>query len=104
MKRRDFLCGSFAASGGVLLSRTLASAEPANLTIDAKAFQASRRVANLPLSRVACVERGYGPAALFIHGYPLDGFQWRGGVERVPAYPRRFATHRIGKGFNPTPK
>jgi hypothetical protein len=42
MKRRDFLCGSFAATGGVLLSRALAFAEPANLkTIDGKAFHAS---------------------------------------------------------------
>jgi haloalkane dehalogenase len=104
MKRRDFLCGSFAASGGVLLSRTLASAEPANLTIDAKAFHASRRFANLPLSRVACVERGYGPAALFIHGYPLNGFQWRGAIERLQAYRCCIATDVMGMGYTPTPR
>jgi len=37
--------------------------------IDAKAFHASRKFANLPVSRVAYVERGRGQAALFIHGY-----------------------------------
>ena len=81
MKRRDFLYGSFAAAGGVLMSRTVAFVKPANSkTIDAKAFHASRRFADLPLSRVAYVERGHGPAALFIHGHPLNGFQWRGAL------------------------
>lgn len=44
MTRRDFLYGSFAAAGGVLMSRTAAFVKPANSkTIDAKAFHASRR-------------------------------------------------------------
>ena len=81
MRRRAFLYGSLVATGAAHLSRTVAFAKPANLeTIDAKAFHASRRFADLPLSRVAYVERGHGPAALFIHGYPLNGFQWRGAL------------------------
>jgi len=36
--------------------------------IDAGWFGKSRRFADLPMSRVAYVEHGRGPAALFIHG------------------------------------
>jgi len=78
MKRRDFPYGSSAVAGATML-RTLAGATPpAEKHMDAKAFHASRRFANLSVSRVAYVERGRGPAALFVHGYPLNGFQWRG--------------------------
>ena len=105
MKRRDFLYGSFAAASGMLLSRTAAFAKPANSkTIDAKAFHASRRFADLPLSRVAYVERGHGPAALFIHGYPLNGFQWRRAVQRLQVYRRCIAPDVMGMGYTQTPK
>jgi haloalkane dehalogenase len=105
MKRRDFLHGSLAATGAALLSRTAAFAKPAkSTTIDAKAFHASRLFADLPLSRVAYVERGHGPAALFIHGYPLNGFQWRGALERLQAYRRCIAPDVMGMGYTQTPK
>jgi haloalkane dehalogenase len=105
MKRRDFLYASLAAAGGVLLSRAAPFAKPANsTTIDAKAFHTSRRFADLPLSRVAYVERGYAPVALFIHGYPLNGFQWRGAIERLQAYRRCIAPDVMGMGYTQTPK
>ncbi len=100
MKRRDFLHGSLAATGGAILSRTVAFAKPANSrTIDAKAFHAARRFADLPVSRVAYVERGHGPAALFIHGYPLNGFQWRGALQRLQVYRRCIAPDVMGMGY-----
>ena len=105
MKRRDFLYGSLAAAGGVLLSRTVVFAKPANSkTVDAKAFHAARRFADLPLSRVAYVERGHGPAALFIHGYPLNGFQWRGALPRLQGIPPLYRTRRNGHGIHANPK
>src|SRR5580658_7322214 len=105
MKRRDFLHGSFATAGGVLLSRTAALAKPSNSeTIDATAFHASRRFSDLPLSRVAYVERGHGPAALFIHGYPLNGFQWRAALQRLQAHRRCIAPDVMGMGYTQTPK
>jgi pimeloyl-ACP methyl ester carboxylesterase len=105
MKRRDFLHGSLAATGVALLSRSAAFAKPTSLkTIDGKAFHASRRFADLALSRVAYVERGDGPAALFIHGYPLNGFQWRGALERLQAYRRCIAPDVMGMGYTQTPK
>src|SRR5260370_30187154 len=105
MKRRDFLYGSFAAAGGALLSQTVAFAKPANSkTIDAKAFHASRRFADLALTRVAYVEHGHGPAALFIHGYPLNGFQWRGALVRLQGYRRCIAPDVTGMGHKLTRK
>lgn len=40
-------------------------------------FHESRRFADTAFGRIAYVERGTGPAALFIHGALLNGFQWR---------------------------
>jgi haloalkane dehalogenase len=105
MKRRDFLYGSTAVAGATMLSRTLAcTMPPAEQLLDAKAFHASRRFANLSVSRVAYVERGRGPAALFVHGYPLNGFQWRGALERLQAYRRCIAPDVMGMGFTETPE
>jgi haloalkane dehalogenase len=67
-------------------------------------YRRSRRFAGLPVSRVAYVERGRGPAALFVHGYPLNGFQWRGALERLHAHRRCIAPDLMGMGFTETPE
>src|SRR6202044_1209745 len=105
MTRRDFLYGSSAAAGTALLSQTSAYAAATNAgPIDAKAFHASRKFADLPISRVAYVERGRGLTALFVHGYPLNGFQWRGALERLQAYRRCIAPDVMGLGHTQTPE
>jgi pimeloyl-ACP methyl ester carboxylesterase len=71
--------------------------------IDAKAFHASRKFADLSVSRVAYVERGSGQAALFVHGYPLNGYQWRGALDRLQAYRRCIAPDVMGMGHTKTP-
>jgi len=72
--------------------------------IDAAWYRRSRRFAELPVSRVAYAERGRGPAALFVHGYPLNGFQWRGALERLHAHRRCIAPDLMGMGFTQTPE
>ena len=72
--------------------------------IDAAWYRRSRRFAELPVSRVAYAERGRGPAALFVHGYPLNGFQWRGALERLHAHRRCIAPDLMGMGFTETPE
>jgi haloalkane dehalogenase len=105
MTRRDFLYSSSAAAGAALLSQTPASTGSANVKpIDAKAFHASRKFADLQISRVAYVERGRGLAALFVHGYPLNGFQWRGALERLQAHRRCIAPDVMGLGYTQTPE
>lgn len=51
--------------------------------IDVPAFHASRRFAKTHFGRIAYIERGAGPVALFMHGLPLNGYQWRGALERL---------------------
>jgi haloalkane dehalogenase len=105
MRRRDFLYGSAAAAGAAFISHTSAHARAAAIKpIDAKAFHESRKFADLPISRVAYVERGHGLAALFIHGYPLNGFQWRGALERLQPYRRCIAPDVMGLGHTQTPE
>jgi haloalkane dehalogenase len=45
-----------------------------------------RRYAQLKNCWVAYVQQGGGPLALFLHGSPLNGFQWRGVIRRPAAH------------------
>lgn len=74
----------------------------ASTPIDAVAFHRMRRFATLPGfagTKIAYIERGSGQAALFLHGYPLNGFQWRGAVERLSPYRRCIAPDFMGMGY-----
>jgi pimeloyl-ACP methyl ester carboxylesterase len=105
MTRRDFVYGSSFAASAAFLPTTPAFARATNIKpIDAKAFDASRKFANLPISNVAYVERGHGLAALFVHGYPLNGFQWRGALDRLQAHRRCIAPDVMGMGRTETPE
>jgi hypothetical protein len=53
------------------------------LSMDVATFHASRRFAEVKSGRIAYFEAGHGPAALFIHGVPLNGYHWRHVIERV---------------------
>src|ERR1700749_4337907 len=66
--------------------------------MDVKTFGASRKFADLPISTVAYVERGHGLVALFVHGYPLNGYQWRGALERLQSHRRCIAPDVMGLG------
>ncbi|HEY4058792.1 MAG TPA: alpha/beta hydrolase, partial [Kofleriaceae bacterium] len=68
--------------------------------IDATAFNAMRRYATTSFGRIAYVERGHGDAALFLHGYPLNGFQWRGAIERLSRHRRCIAPDYMGMGYS----
>jgi pimeloyl-ACP methyl ester carboxylesterase len=46
-------------------------------------FRAGRRFLRTRLGEIAYVARGSGAAALFLHGFPLNGYQWRGVIERL---------------------
>jgi pimeloyl-ACP methyl ester carboxylesterase len=67
--------------------------------MDAAAFHAARRFADSGFGRIAYVERGEGEAALFVHGFPLNGFQWRGALERLAAHRRCIAPDLMGLGY-----
>jgi haloalkane dehalogenase len=108
MHRRQFIAlGTSVVAGGALgcavgrSSTRVASAGPT--TIDARAFHASRRFASTAFGQIAYVERGAGAAALFIHGLPLNGFQWRGALERLSPYRRCIAPDSMGLGYSEIP-
>lgn len=101
MRRRDFLKTSSAIVATSALDRQSFAKQPE--PIDAAWYRQSRRFADLPISRVAYVEHGHGPAALFIHGYPLNGYQWRGALERLHTHRRCIAPDVMGMGYTQTP-
>ena len=65
----------------------------------AATFHASRRFVTTPFGDIAYVERGSGDVALFLHGFPLNGFQWRGSLDRLAAYRRCVAPDFLGLGY-----
>ena len=46
-------------------------------------YDRERRFVTTRCGRIAYVEWGRGPVALFLHGFPLSGFQWRGVMEQL---------------------
>ncbi len=105
MNRRHFIkmaVGTLAAGtmAGCLSRGGLnAAAVTGSETLDAAAFHAARRFAKTSFGNIAYVERGAGPAALLLHGFPLNGFQWRGALERLSPYRRCVAPDFMGMGY-----
>jgi pimeloyl-ACP methyl ester carboxylesterase len=67
--------------------------------MDIATFHASRRFADVASGHIAYFERGEGPAALFIHGVPLNGYHWRNVIERVSHCRRCIAIDLMGLGY-----
>lgn len=105
MQRRTFL----GLAGGTLAAGSLAGCVPGWLVrpgagditraTGAQAFAAARRHAQTRFGRIAYVERGRGEAALFLHGFPLNGFQWRGALDRLSAHRRCIVPDLLGLGY-----
>jgi haloalkane dehalogenase len=108
MYRRQFLAVVAGAVAGSALDPAvrIRAIVPgvAETRIDAAAFHASRRFARTAFGRIAYIERGTGPAALFLHGLPLNGFQWRGALERLWPHRRCIAPDSMGLGYGEIPE
>jgi haloalkane dehalogenase len=101
MQRREFISLSATAALAACVARNRAlTTEKAATPIDEATFHAMRRFADTSYGRIAYVERGSGKAALFVHGYPLNGFQWRGALERLSPYRRCIAPDLMGLGYS----
>jgi pimeloyl-ACP methyl ester carboxylesterase len=108
MQRRQFLevtIGSLAAAFAVCK----ADAERGGVgsstkPMDLAAFHASRQFVETPFGRIAYVERGSGDVALFLHGFPLNGFQWRGALDRLSAHRRCIAPDFMAMGYTEVAK
>jgi haloalkane dehalogenase len=109
MDRRAFIAAAVGAVaggtiGGATGVATAPGAAPGADPIDAAAFHASRRFVRTAFGGIAYVERGSGPAALFVHGLPLNGFQWRGALERLSPHRRCIAPDSMGLGYSEIPE
>jgi len=62
-------------------------------------FHQSRRFAETASGRIAYVERGAGPAALFVHGALLNGFQWRHQLAGLSSIRRVIAPDSLAMGY-----
>jgi haloalkane dehalogenase len=96
MQRRDFIKITATATLGACVRHVHTEPSP----IDEPTFQAMRRFADTSFGRIAYVERGSGKAALFLHGFPLNGFEWRGAIERLSPYRRCIAADFMGLGYS----
>jgi pimeloyl-ACP methyl ester carboxylesterase len=67
--------------------------------MDIATFQNSRRFAEVKSGRIAYIEQGEGPVALFIHGVPLNGYHWRHMIDRLKHRRRCIAIDLMGLGF-----
>lgn len=99
MNRRNFLGTCATIAGVAVLPACRVVPSKGNAALDAAAFSALRRFAETPFGRIAYVEQGTGPAALFLHGFPLNGLQWRGSLERLSPYRRCLAPDLMGLGY-----
>jgi haloalkane dehalogenase len=106
MDRREFMeLGARALAVGSIARWTsdvlrAGAASGSSAPIDAAAFNAMRRFATTSFGKIAYVERGRGKVALFLHGYPLNGFQWRGAIERLSTERRCIAPDYMGMGYS----
>jgi pimeloyl-ACP methyl ester carboxylesterase len=61
-------------------------------------FFAGRRMVATPYGSISYVERGSGPAALFVHGVLLNGYLWRHQLEQLGDLRRCIAVDLMGHG------
>lgn len=101
MTRRRWLIASTGLAATALLSGA-ARAHGFDAEDDADAAERwtrERRFQTTPYGRTAYIDRGTGPTALFLHGFPLSGFQWRGAIDRLSKIRRCLAPDSMGLGF-----
>jgi pimeloyl-ACP methyl ester carboxylesterase len=91
-------------TNGVLATDPLAAEderagrEPA-ASLSAAEFHAARKIVDTPFGRIAYVEMGEGPVALFVHGALLNGYQWRHQLADLSDIRRIVAVDSMAMGY-----
>jgi haloalkane dehalogenase len=104
MRRREFLGATASACAACCLGGCRSAPERPAPTLApgsdaAAAFHAATRFVHTSSGRIAYVDRGRGKAALFLHGFPLNSFQWRGAIEQLSTERRCLAPDFLGLGY-----
>jgi pimeloyl-ACP methyl ester carboxylesterase len=63
-------------------------------------FAARRQKLKTDFGNISYVENGAGPAALFIHGIPMNGYHWRHQIEALGDIRRCIAPDSMGLGYS----
>ncbi len=80
------------------------SGDAAGAASEAADFLARRKVAATPFGDISYWEQGDGSeAALFLHGWPLNGFHWRGAMAGLSGIRRCIAPDFMGLGYSEVP-
>jgi pimeloyl-ACP methyl ester carboxylesterase len=66
--------------------------------LTARDFDDTRKFVDTSFGRIAYVERGHGPVALFVHGAILNGYQWRHQLAGLAELRRVIALDTLGMG------
>jgi hypothetical protein len=62
-------------------------------------YNNERRFLATSYGRIAYIDRGAGDEVLFLHGFPLSSFQWRGAIDRLSSGRRCVAPDLMGLGY-----
>src|SRR5262245_13081519 len=65
---------------------------------DAVTYFEKRRFVDTPSGRIAYVEQGTGPVALFVHGVLMNGYLWRHQLSELSATRRCIAIDLLAHG------
>jgi haloalkane dehalogenase len=107
MDRRQFLSLSAGTLALASLSASRRSFDAYGSTprtsvkeITALEFCSTRKFIHTDQGRIAYVERGKGHGALFLHGFPLNSFQWRGVIPQLSSCQRCVAPDLLALGYS----
>jgi pimeloyl-ACP methyl ester carboxylesterase len=67
--------------------------------MNAQQFHQARKFADTTFGKIAYVETGSGSPALFLHGFPVNGFAWRDVIEDLAPTRRCIAPDLMGLGY-----
>lgn len=107
MRRREFILDTAGAIAGIGLTDFANSNTSIKLaTVDAQQYRLygeRRRFAQTSFGEIAYIEAGNASrAALFLHGFPLNSFQWRDVIDRLRMYRRCIAPDFLALGYTKT--
>ena len=106
MNRREFFC----LSAGAITMSALGVRDPECYASGAASaqglhemsvaeFHSAQKFTTTDQGRIAYIDKGNGPAALFLHGFPLNSFQWRGVIPQLSKIRRCIAPDFLALGY-----
>jgi pimeloyl-ACP methyl ester carboxylesterase len=100
LNRRELIgfAGSLLLTGCAMRNGEIGGSDSNPDSLDAARFTAARKYARTPFGDIAYLEKGQGRTVLLLHGFPLNGFQWRGVIERLGPHARCIAPDFLGMG------